>query len=264
MPAEMQDIDQRAWHNMAHGMRRRVLAHPSAHQRDLLRLRTDGASSGTVAVGFARARASPQVLRPGAARGPRMMLQKRTSGSAPELLKQLRRKHPMAKSREETREAIHTVLARDHRELDQLFDALLEALQADAREDALRLWAAFDDGLCRHMALEEGHILPSLSEQEPAEVKALLEEHEQIRAKLHELGVGIDLHEIRVQTVSDFIEQLRRHASREDELAYRLAQQRVPSAQQDELRGALASGRALRQRLLELGRKVKSQAAAAR
>src|SRR5687767_3753531 len=45
---------------------------------------------------------------------------------------------------------LRALLAREHRELDQPFEALLNALHADARDDALRLWSAFDDGLCRH------------------------------------------------------------------------------------------------------------------
>ena len=164
----------------------------------------------------------------------------------------------MSKSQRETPEGLRALLARDHQELDQLFDALLNALAADAREDALRLWSAFDEGLCRHMALEEEDLLPLLQQEDNREVEALREEHEQIRAKLAELGVGVDLHQIRVQTVSDFIEQLRRHASREDALAYRWAERNLPAAQQEHVRSALAGLGALRQRVMGLGRKVKA------
>jgi hemerythrin-like domain-containing protein len=170
----------------------------------------------------------------------------------------------MPKSQRDTPEGLRALLARDHRELDQLFEALLSALQADARDDALRLWSAFDEGLCRHMAVEEKHLFSLLGQQDAREVEALLREHDDIRAKLAELGVGVDLHEIRVQTVSDFVEQLRRHASREDALAYRWAQQNVPVAQQNEIRTALDAARALRQRLMELGRKAKGNVTANR
>jgi hemerythrin-like domain-containing protein len=170
----------------------------------------------------------------------------------------------MPKSEKDTPEGLRALLAREHRELDQLFEALLNALQADARDDALRLWSAFDDGLCRHMALEEKHLLPLLEQQDAREVEGLLKEHEDIRAKLAELGVGVDLHEIRVQTVSDFVEQLRLHARREDALAYRWAQQNVPAAQQTEIRSALDAARALRQRVMEVGRKAKAHVASTR
>lgn len=164
----------------------------------------------------------------------------------------------MPKSERETREGLRTLLSRDHQELDQLFDALLNALQADAREDALRLWSAFDDGLCRHMALEEKELFPLLAQHDAREVEGLMKEHDEIRVKLADLGLGVDLHEIRVQTVSDFIEQLRRHANRENALAYRWAQQSVPAPQQDAVRSALAAARTLRQRVLDVGKKAKS------
>jgi hypothetical protein len=114
------------------------------------------------------------------------------------------------------------------------------------------------------MALEEKHLLPLLQQQDALEVEGLLKEHEDIRAKLAELGVGVDLHEIRVQTVSDFVEQLRRHARREDALAYRWAQQNVPAAQQTEIRSALDAARALRQRVMDVGRKAKANVTSAR
>jgi hemerythrin-like domain-containing protein len=159
----------------------------------------------------------------------------------------------------DTPEGLRALLARDHRELDQLFDALPNALRADAREDALRLWAAFDDGLCRHMALEEKHILPALRRQNAEEVARLSREHDEIRAKLAELGVGVDLHAISAQIVSDFIEQLRSHAQREEALAYRWAEANLPVAEQQKLRTGLSAASALRQRLIELGRKAKAR-----
>lgn len=155
-------------------------------------------------------------------------------------------------------EGLRSLLARDHRELDLLFDQLSNALHADAREDALRLWAAFDDGLCRHMALEEKHILPRLQEQDAREVTELLNEHADIRQKLAELGVGVDLHAIPAQTVSDFIDQLRRHAEREDALVYRWAEANLAATERGQIAEKLSAASALRQRLLQLGRRTKA------
>jgi hemerythrin-like domain-containing protein len=154
---------------------------------------------------------------------------------------------------------LRALLARDHRELDQLFDALPNALRADARDDARRLWTAFDDGLCRHMALEEKHILPVLQQQDADEATQLSREHDEIRAKLAEIGVGIDLHEVGPQTISDFTEQLRRHAHREEALAYRWAEANLPMAEQQKIRTGLSTASALRRRLIELGRKARAR-----
>lgn len=170
----------------------------------------------------------------------------------------------MSKSETDTPEGLRALLTREHRELDQLFEALLQALQADARQDAFRLWTAFDDGLCRHMALEEKELLPRLQEANPREVEALLGEHAQIRANLADLGLGVDLHEIRVQTVSDFIEQLRRHAKREDALAYRWAEKNLPVAAGDAMREGVAAARLQREGLTESGRRAKTGGASNR
>jgi hemerythrin-like domain-containing protein len=158
----------------------------------------------------------------------------------------------------EAQEGLRAQLTRDHQELDQLFASLLDALQADARVDVARLWSAIDDGLYRHMALEEEQVLPLLRQHDAREADVLLAEHAEIRAKLAELGMGIDLHEIVVQTVRDFVEQLRRHARREDALAYRWAEQHLTAARQAEVHGALAAARTVRQRLMALGRKAKN------
>jgi len=163
-----------------------------------------------------------------------------------------------------TPEGLRALLARDHRELESLFQELMSALRADARDDVLRLWTAFDEGLCRHMALEEKEILPLLQRQDEREVKELSKEHDEIRKQLAELGVGVDLHEIPVQTVQGFIQRLREHARREDSLAYRWAEVNVPAAEQLKLGANLGAASALRQRLLGLGRKVKSRVAASR
>jgi hemerythrin-like domain-containing protein len=165
---------------------------------------------------------------------------------------------------EKTSEGLRARLVQDHQELDQLFQALLSALRADARDETGRLWAAFDDGLSRHMAVEEQEILPLLRAHAPQEVVALCDEHDEIRAKLAEFGVAVELHEVCIPLVADFIEQLRSHAQREEALGYRWAEASLPASEQQHVRARLSAGRALRQRLIELGRKAKDRVTATR
>jgi hemerythrin-like domain-containing protein len=156
-------------------------------------------------------------------------------------------------------EGVWELLAREHDRLDQLFEQLLNALRADAREDAMRLWAEFDERLCEHMQFEEKVILPALRTAEPREAAALADEHEQIRAKLAELGVALDLHEVRAETVADFVEQLRRHARREDALAYQWVERHLDAADRKALKHRADTTRVVRQRLDDLSHMVKSQ-----
>jgi hypothetical protein len=80
------------------------------------------------------------------------------------------------------------------------------------------------------MAEEEHWLLPAFAACDAPEVACLLREHEQIRQKLLELGIGVDLHLTRAETVSAFVELLRNHARREGALAYRWAQRELPEA----------------------------------
>ncbi len=158
-------------------------------------------------------------------------------------------------------EGLWELLTREHDRLDQLFEQLLNALQADARQDALRLWAAFDDGLCQHMELEEEILLPALQEQRPEEAAALAKEHAEIRTKLADLGVALDLHETRSDVVGDFVAQLRSHAQRENELAYQWAEQHLGADDRKELRRRTETARRVRQQLCDLGKLVKPRSA---
>ena len=140
----------------------------------------------------------------------------------------------------EERASLRGVLTSDHARLDQLFQDLVGALRADAREDAARLWGRFDSELSAHMDLEERLILPAFFEENAAEANSLLEEHAQIRRLLTELGLGLDLHLTRAEVVEDFVERLRRHARREDELMYAWAERGVPEESQSLIRQQLA------------------------
>ena len=161
---------------------------------------------------------------------------------------------------DDQRRGLRARLARDHERLDQIFEQLLAALRADAREDVLRLWTLFDDGLCRHMALEEQYLLPELARDEPREAAVIAREHANMRSTLAELGVGIDLHQIPVDLVSEFIDQLRQHALREDAIAYRWSEGEghlsAPASQQ--LQSGLEEHTLLRQKLVELGRMARA------
>lgn len=131
-------------------------------------------------------------------------------------------------------------LIRDHERLDQLFGDLRSAFDADAREDAARLWGELDRGLSAHMEFEERHVLPAFRAVDSAEVDGLLREHDLIRRRLTELGIGVDLHVVRAEIVADFIALLRAHAQREDALLYRWAERELPASTQAKFRPAAA------------------------
>jgi hypothetical protein len=69
--------------------------------------------------------------------------------------------------------------------------------------------------------------------------RGILEDHRQFRARLLELGAGIDLHIIRLAAAKDFIDALRAHARREDEELYRFADEHLDEAERRSLLTAL-------------------------
>ena len=111
-------------------------------------------------------------------------------------------------------------LAEQHRRLDKVFQALVSEC---GREDPIALrqqWSAFEHELLEHMDEEEARWLPRFSRRYPAEAEQLRQEHEEIRATLGELGVMLDLHALRAESVAAFVAKLRAHAAREDRRLY--------------------------------------------
>ena len=121
-------------------------------------------------------------------------------------------------------------LLADHRRLEKLFTQLMEAFNADAREDTQQLWSELERGLETHFTAEERFIFPSFGEVDAKETRELAAEHTALRSRLADLGVGVDLKCVRADVAKDFIDGIRRHAAREDALLYRWASTSLPEA----------------------------------
>lgn len=124
---------------------------------------------------------------------------------------------------------LFTYMVRSHQALGDLYDRLLEAMEADA-PNLRELWSQLDRGLMSHMEAEERFVLPSFARVDREEAVMLIREHGQIRTLLFELGVAIDLHELRYERSCELVELLRAHAGREDNLLYRWADKNLDAA----------------------------------
>ena len=131
------------------------------------------------------------------------------------------------------------LLIEDHERLEQIFVDLKAAFALGDREEVARLWTAFDAGLIAHMAAEEEHIVPLFREVDAAEAESTLADHATIRGGLAELAVRMDLHMVRKLEADDFIDGLRKHATRENELMYRWAEQHLDEESRTGLLGRL-------------------------
>lgn len=142
-------------------------------------------------------------------------------------------------------------LTRSHAELRRLADELLAAMAADARDQVTRLWADFDHGLLAHMEAEERFVLPIFAHVDADEAKALLREHGLLREELLELGVAVDLHLLRYDRSRELAALLEAHATREERLLYRWADEHLATAIIERVKEHLAARSATAQHLRE-------------
>ena len=124
---------------------------------------------------------------------------------------------------------LYTYMVQSHQHLDALYARVLNAMHADA-PDLCGLWTEFDHRLSAHMEAEERFLFPAFARVDRIEALALLRDHADIRAQMLELGVAVDLHELRFDKGRDLVELLRSHAAREDNLLYRWADQNLEQA----------------------------------
>ena len=125
-------------------------------------------------------------------------------------------------------------LRTEHRALDAHFRDIADHVRAGDPIALDAAWTQLEGALVAHMAFEERHLLPLFERHDADEAAQLRGEHAQIRRRLDELGVAIELHTLREATAEEFLATLRAHAAREDALFYawadRLPPQNTPAA----------------------------------
>lgn len=136
---------------------------------------------------------------------------------------------------------VRDALLKDHERLERVLEQVLAAFEANDREGVATSWTRFDAQLLAHLAAEERHLIPALFRVNQRDARSLLEEHRHIRARLTELGAGVDLHIVRLAAARAFIEELRAHARHEDSLLYRWADENVADSDRMELLQAIGS-----------------------
>jgi hypothetical protein len=123
-----------------------------------------------------------------------------------------------------------TKLSQDHRQLAVLLECLSQAAEACDREALAATWAELEPRLIGHMDAEERYLLPLVEADHPREVKRTLLEHAQIRDRLAELGLAIELHAVRCADIRALTDLLQAHSKHEDDGLYVLAGDKVSVA----------------------------------
>ena len=111
----------------------------------------------------------------------------------------------------------------EHVRLASFCDDVLATFEAGDREACDAAFRELETRLDQHLTFEDRELLPALAKIDAKEAEALAADHRRLRARLTELGVGVDLHATRAHNVRALLADLAVHARREGELMYRWA-----------------------------------------
>jgi hemerythrin len=136
---------------------------------------------------------------------------------------------------------LYTALLAEHRSLDGLLEELLNHTHVGDTAAMDATWSKLDRSLSAHLETEERWMLPIFERGAPEEAAAVWADHEKIRALLAEIGVGIELHVVREETIEALARFLRAHAAREEASLYRWAKEGMEEPARHRILAQIAS-----------------------
>jgi hemerythrin superfamily protein len=108
----------------------------------------------------------------------------------------------------------------DHQALEGDFEDLLNRVHVDDTCIIEECWDRFEKRLRDHMRFEEEKLLPAYARERPEIAMWIREDHEKIEQALDEIGLEIQLHQLREEKARAFVALLREHAAREARSIY--------------------------------------------
>jgi hypothetical protein len=102
-------------------------------------------------------------------------------------------------------------------------DDVIRAFEEGERGGVASAWGRLDQRVLAHFRAEDRHLIPTLLRSNPRTAAAVLAEHRHLRARLLELGTGVDLHTVNLAMARAFVDELRAHGAHEDRMLYRWA-----------------------------------------
>lgn len=114
-------------------------------------------------------------------------------------------------------------LRADHRHLDHRFDEFIARTASGDWRDCDAIWDGFSSALEQHMTYEERSVFPAYERTSVSAaevVHQLREEHKELRQRLANIGVAIQLHAARAEEMKELVSVLREHVERESQSIY--------------------------------------------
>jgi hypothetical protein len=114
-----------------------------------------------------------------------------------------------------------------HRDLECSFLRAIDYLHSGDPLEARTAWLLFERELDEHFAAEEKYLIREYARSFPEEAAMLCQEHRDLRRRLAELAIKMDLHILRHEHAMGFVTVLREHAATEAELLYPWAEENL-------------------------------------
>jgi hypothetical protein len=122
---------------------------------------------------------------------------------------------------------LRDALVHDHEQIAPMFDAVLDRLHVGDVPAIDEAWTKLERALLAHLDAEEMFILPALARMDPARATVIRAEHADIREKLAECGVALELHSMSEERLTTLRDELRAH-SQAEEKDYKWAEGELP------------------------------------
>ena len=125
---------------------------------------------------------------------------------------------------------IKEFMTNDHRECDNLYAPLEEALNSADFEKALALFVPFKKAMLRHFAMEEDVLFPKMEEfvgSGEGPIYVMKMEHNQIRSIINQLGEAIEAkNQAKALGLGEtFMIMTQQHNMKEEQILYTMADQ---------------------------------------
>jgi hemerythrin-like domain-containing protein len=150
--------------------------------------------------------------------------------------------------------SVQRQLVHEHGQLDRALEELRCAAEGSHAADVRRAWDELERLLLRHLDFEEQQLFPQVEALHPEWTRGFRSDHAELRRRLAELGVRVDLHALRKGEVDEFVSTLRSHAEVEDRTVYRWAADAAPRDTRRHLLALLARTAAADLRAVREGR----------
>jgi hypothetical protein len=116
------------------------------------------------------------------------------------------------------------LLPEHHEEIASACIALRSSAFTDDPLEVITRYRNVEHAVLEHMRAEEDFILPEYANHAPADAAAIRATHEGLRRHLYRLGIDVELHAIRLESIDGLLMTLRDHAAHEDRNMYPWAQ----------------------------------------